>query len=166
MVEAAAGAGALDILKYLNANDEIFEDTAEWPRDVSWGGRDTMNAAGGGHSDVVKWLLTEVGEGRSGTKAMNYTMSAAVANGDVELVRWLQDEKGIPLPRCGAFYEAAAKGCLAMLQSYFTQAANGTGVLLRAAESGHLDIVRWVINREIEGGVCPKTNGEGANKTP
>ncbi|EGZ26003.1 hypothetical protein PHYSODRAFT_297425 [Phytophthora sojae] len=123
-----------------------------------------MNAAGGGHSDVVKWLLTEVGEGRSGTKAMNYTMSAAVANGDVELVRWLQDEKGIPLPRCGAFYEAAAKGCLAMLQSYFTQAANGTGVLLRAAESGHLDIVRWVINREIEGGVCPKTNGEGANK--
>lgn len=53
-------------------------------------------------------------------------------------------------PLTDGFYSAAAKGAIDMLRTYYTDPANGTGVLLKAAENGHLDIVRWVINRDLE----------------
>ncbi|KAE9111251.1 hypothetical protein PF010_g10873 [Phytophthora fragariae] len=144
LVASAAGAGAFDILKYFYANETTFEETAEWPRDVEWGGFDALEAAKSGHSDIVKWLYKEVEEDRDDDKMMYY----AVASGDVELVRWLQKEKEIS-PSCG-FHHAAAKGCFEVIRSFLREHTNGTGVLLKAAEHGHLSIVRWVIDRNLE----------------
>ncbi|KAG3104433.1 hypothetical protein PI124_g16871 [Phytophthora idaei] len=141
VVEEAAAAGAMEILQYFSDNELDSDEAATSgvdsglePREIVWGGKDTLNAASGDHSDIVRWLY-HFNYGRDDDD----TMKAAVARGDVELVRWLLQVRRIPI--CGEEM-AAANGHLNMLQTLLRGRQIPPGVMVKAAESGHLDIIR------------------------
>ncbi|KAH7491409.1 putative ankyrin repeat protein R848 [Phytophthora ramorum] len=140
VVGEATAAGAQDILRYFLANEEVF-DTAEWPREVAWGGIDAARAAEAGHREVVQWLYSEIDTERDD----DAVTCQAIANGDMELVAWIGED--IPDGRCFA----AANGHFEMVKSFFDKPANGEGLLLKATENGHLEIARWIIERDLDG---------------
>lgn len=146
VIEEAAAAGAMDILQYFCDSESYSDivatsgvDTGLEPRNISWGGKDTLNAATGGHSNIVRWLYQFGTDYQRDNKG---TMKAAMARGDVELVRLLHQAVRVPL--CGVEL-AAANGHLNMLQTLIRVGKIPPGVMVKAAENGHLDIVRWLI---------------------
>ncbi|KAF1795816.1 Ankyrin repeat-containing domain [Phytophthora cactorum] len=144
VVKEAAADGAMEILQYFCDNELDSDEAATSgvdsglePREIVWGGKDTLNAASGGHSDIVRWLY-HFNYGRDDDD----TMKAAMARGDVNLVRWLHRVRRIPI--CGEEM-AAANGHLNMLQTLLRGRQIPPGVMAKAAESGHLDIIRWLV---------------------
>ncbi|KAE9091008.1 hypothetical protein PF010_g18369 [Phytophthora fragariae] len=143
VVEEAAAAGAMDIIQYFADNERDSEvDTRLAKRDIFFGGKDTANAAAGGHSDIVRWLYQFETDYERDDAA---TMEAAVANGDKDLVRWLHQVMEIQV--CGV-PRAAANGHLSMLQFLSAFDRIPAGVVVQAAKNGHLDVVRWAIDRD------------------
>ncbi|RLN77606.1 hypothetical protein BBJ28_00000456 [Nothophytophthora sp. Chile5] len=159
VVEEAAAAGSLEILRFFGENGSSeFYDGEEEDDDISmtegrtiqWGGDDTTQAARHGHREVAMWLQQHT---HALERWEHAVMFAAVANGDVLLVEWLlkrnppwgkrrlRPQKGI--------HEAAANGHAHMLQWLVDRRYGDivAGLLVKAAEKGQLDVVRWVIDR-------------------
>ncbi|RLN36926.1 hypothetical protein BBJ28_00024661 [Nothophytophthora sp. Chile5] len=90
------------------------------------------------------------------------TMHAAVSNGDVPLVEWLDQHSHSNgrerlCPEMGR-HDAAANGHVAMLQwlEYRRDDEPVAGVLVKAAEKGQLDVVRWMLERD-----CAEVESDG-----
>ncbi|KAG2810492.1 hypothetical protein PC116_g16662 [Phytophthora cactorum] len=134
----------MEILQYFCDNELDSDEAATSgvdsglePREIVWGGKDTLNAASGGHSDIVRWLY-HFNYGRDDDD----TMKAAMARGDMELARWLHRVRRIPIR---GEEMAAANGHLNMLQMLLRGRQIPPGVMVKPAESGHLDIIRWLV---------------------
>ncbi|EGZ11588.1 hypothetical protein PHYSODRAFT_336109 [Phytophthora sojae] len=164
VVYEAASAGALEILRFFRDNGTIVnfadeedlpgqewdQETENWERGrwVYWGNEDAERAAAAGHVDVVRYIYeTAENEDRS-----DYgSMEGAVAAGDLELLRWLQDHLGMEPEGYTVPIRAAAGGHLEALQ-YLKERGycrrEEAGVLVKAAEAGHLHVVRWIIEED------------------
>lgn len=74
-----------------------------------------------------------------------------VASGDIALLTWLQQQ--LRLQPDQGLHDAAANGHLKMVQllyDRYVDRGRSTGILLKAAEHGREDIVRWIIGHDWE----------------
>ncbi|KAL4115158.1 hypothetical protein PRIC2_014052 [Phytophthora ramorum] len=152
VVEAAAEVGALSVLQFfrqngrnLNPHDDDEEDEDENNREqrgIDWGYEDATKAVVGGHRDVVMWLYQYAG---SYTRDDQKTTLAVIASGDVELIQWLWGR--LDMPPGNGMREAAANGHIEMLELLEFQGYGGidVGQLVKTAEAGQLNAVRWTI---------------------
>ncbi|ETI46277.1 hypothetical protein F443_09317 [Phytophthora nicotianae P1569] len=164
VVYGAAEAGALEILQYfrehgttVNHEDEENleggrwnEETENWEKGrwVYWGNEDAAQAALGGHQDAVMYIYeTTAYEDRCDYD----TIGGAIIRGDLELAEWLSDRLDMLPDGPDAHLGAAANGHVRSLQWLHARGQYSmydVGVLVRAAEAGHLDVVRWIIDRD------------------
>ncbi|KAE9103941.1 hypothetical protein PF007_g14218 [Phytophthora fragariae] len=157
VVEEAVATGDMAILRYFQENDinatssDIPDEELERFRVVCWGGQDMAKAAENfseaGNRGELLWLQsTEVQDLRD----YDAVMRAAVINGDVDLVELVERITEIPSTR--EFFTAASHGHTELLEwmteRFVVSAGEIIGSLVRAAEKGDLDTVRWLIERD------------------
>ncbi|KAG7381229.1 hypothetical protein PHYPSEUDO_006273 [Phytophthora pseudosyringae] len=146
-VEEAAKAGALEILQYFHENgknmnsyidDEGDSDVEQ--RHVFWGYEDAVLAARAGYSDVVRWLYNFAD---SHTRCEQKVTRTVIETGCVALIEWLWQRLDAP-PHEGML-GAAANGHAQMLEllEYEGCSTNPFAIIVRAAEVGQLNVVRW-----------------------
>lgn len=127
--------------------DESADD-GEWRRYVGWGDELAAVAADAGHNAVAIWIAQySVHIDRAGT------MRAAIASGNIELVKWLMDRGVYPYKEEG-IHCAASNGHLHMLEWLEDKSYLGdrTGLLVQAAEGGQMEIVRWLVELDWDEG--------------
>ncbi|OWZ20542.1 hypothetical protein PHMEG_0005024 [Phytophthora megakarya] len=164
VVYEAASAGALEILQYFRANGTTIEGELEWMDDeegwdeeienwergrwVRWGGSDAANAGLAGHAEVVKWMYeTSANEDRNDYMSID----SAFMTGNMELASWLIDRIGMEPEGHEALHRAAAHGHVESLQWFQDRGLYirfDAGTLIKAAEAGYLNVVRWIIDRD------------------
>jgi hypothetical protein len=133
--EAAAKGGHLEVLKWLRANG------------CPWGARACAEAASAGHLDVLKWLHKE------GCPWDTESCEAAVEGGHLEVLKWLR-AKGCPWGE-RACALAAWDGHLDVLKWLHNEGCPWDKTSCEAAaKGGHLDVLKWLHN---EG--CPWDTG-------
>ncbi|RLN77599.1 hypothetical protein BBJ28_00000462 [Nothophytophthora sp. Chile5] len=156
VVEEATGIGSIEMLEYFRDHernddgDDLVGAVGEG-RVILWGNNDAVLAARNRHTEVVRWLFEHTGEHQ---RYMPIVVKAAVGSGAVPLVEWLfgrNHNVGMNLrPELG-IHDAAANGHVGMLQ-WLADLSNAdqvaAGVLIKAAENGQLDVVRWIIDRD------------------
>jgi hypothetical protein len=159
----AATAGALETLQFFRANaatvtnDEEDEVEGDWDEEgenwsrgrwVRFGGLDAQQAALGGHTAVVKWMYeTYAHEDRNDYSVID----GAFITGDMALADWVMHKVGMDPEGHEALFGAASNGHVEPLQWYQDHGIYTSwdaGTLIKAAEAGHLNVVRWIIDRD------------------
>ncbi|EGZ19433.1 hypothetical protein PHYSODRAFT_558166 [Phytophthora sojae] len=165
-MDAAAGCGHLNVVKWLHAHRSEGCTTTAMDR-----------AAGNGHLDVVQWLHSHRSEGCT-TAAManaatrpfhaleiiqwlhlNRTegcttaaMDGAAANGNFTLLQWLHDNTAVGCSS-RSMVSAARLGRLDILKwltKYYAEAWTHKA-MSKAASRGHLNVVKWLCENRGEG---------------
>ncbi|KAJ8520437.1 hypothetical protein ON010_g17947 [Phytophthora cinnamomi] len=100
------------------------------------------------HTEVVKWIYeTNKCEDRNDYR----TIDAAFSTGDMELANWLMDRTETNPEGHDGILGAAANGHVEPLQ-WFQDGGEyiswDAGALVKAAEAGRLNVVRWILDRD------------------
>ena len=155
----AAKSGSFDILKYIYANELLFDAVMIRAPDVSCAA--SMN----GHFDILKWLLQN-----KCRRVDDNIFSGAAIHGRIDILEYLL-ENGY---RCGntVFIKAAASGQIKVLEWFRTRLGfskkrgckwnvrlyrENVRLYSEAAINGHLEVVKWLYvngcpyNRETGG---------------
>ncbi|KAG1692889.1 hypothetical protein DVH05_024177 [Phytophthora capsici] len=170
VIYEAAAAGALEILQFFCDNGTVVrlqednqflgedwdEERENWERGryIRFGGEDTARAILAGHTELVKWMYATpqvLGAARNEFVALD----AAFTTGNKELSEQIMDiiGEGVSGVTANGLQGAAVNGHVERLQ-WFQDNANftevGTGILLKAAEAGQLEVVQWIIDRDLK----------------
>ena len=136
-VAAAAGAGHLDIVKWLVDGEPACE----------WNGKALQLAAKGGHLDVMKWLL-EKHIDPSSLLGDPEIMNEAAGGGHLEVMKWLRERMGTSVPLTPEMCRRAAhQGRLDMLEWLKAEGCQLVGdswLMSSAAAGGHVATLKWL----------------------
>ncbi|GMF20672.1 unnamed protein product [Phytophthora lilii] len=129
------------------------------------GGLVAERAVLAGQTHVVRWMYkTDELEDRNDYA----TMDAALATGNMELLRWVMHLTKISPEGHEGLYGAAARGLVGPLQ--FLQDRGeykkfDAGTLIKAAEAGHMNVVHWIMNRDRNDEGLGDESGEDEYRT-
>ncbi|RLN90260.1 hypothetical protein BBJ28_00016866 [Nothophytophthora sp. Chile5] len=162
VVEAAARAGHLSVLKFLlrfevsaRLKQDQRADVGIWNM-VYFGGDDTYEAAKNGYSEFLHDLdqsakLHRSERGRK-LEATSVAMDAAAERGHVEVVKWLHEHRSKGCTTA-AMDLAAAWGHLNVVKRLHATRSEGctSNAMDYAAANGHLEVVQFLHTNRSEG---------------
>eukprot|EP01133_Synstelium_polycarpum_P019725 gene19725-23630_t len=141
-IDQAAGVGAMDILLHFLQNRSP----------TAWDGRALVNAAMGGHMDIVRMLAS--GTPDTWTLPATSAIDAAASAGHEEIVRYL-DQLGIYGCTVSAMDNAAKNGHYSIVKYLDEHRSEGcsSSALAMAVKAGNYKIVEYLLDNRTEGDV-------------
>ncbi|KAL4115145.1 hypothetical protein PRIC2_014039 [Phytophthora ramorum] len=115
---------------------------------VRWSGQDMAFAAKNGHRETLYWLHEHIEVRRD----VFQLMQAAVTNGDIEILEWVQANFEIVAEHApGLMYDAGSAGRIDVMEwlrsnGYVKDAHMAA---YTAAENGHMDVVNWLVKHKL-----------------
>ncbi|KAE9073892.1 hypothetical protein PF010_g24893 [Phytophthora fragariae] len=156
VVTQAASLGSIKILQFFFDNDNRvagrhFRETnrrCTAGHSIEWGGLSMASAVANSHSDVVWWLHQHISNARFDLSA---ALKAAILTGNILVAEWLLARGAAWPPRVAGEYvqhDVVAQGRLDILRwlSVRDQLDGIHGLVVKAAEHGHLHVIRWLID--------------------
>ncbi|KAE8973828.1 hypothetical protein PR001_g26194 [Phytophthora rubi] len=156
VVTQAASLGSIKILQFFFDNDNRvagrhFRETnrrCTAGHSIEWGGLSMASAVANSHSDVVWWLHQHISNTRFDLSA---ALKAAILTGNILVAEWLLARGAAWPPRVAGEYvqhDVVAQGRLDILRwlSVRDQLDGIHGLVVKAAEHGHLHVIRWLID--------------------
>jgi hypothetical protein len=137
LMDLAAGAGRLNVLKWLHRTLSEEESAEECTADAM------DRAAENGHLNVLRWLHVHRREG------CNEAIYKAAAAGRREVVKWLAETRH-EVATTAAMDAAAWNGHLDVVKYLHRRRTVGATAraINNAAANGHLDVVKWMCQKE------------------
>ncbi|EGZ14589.1 hypothetical protein PHYSODRAFT_417221, partial [Phytophthora sojae] len=156
VVTEAARVGSIEILRLFRDYDNSSADPSI--RDagvglkVEWTSQHALAAAQNGHGRVIWWLQFKCGY--IDVRARTAALDAVIINGDIVLAEWLLGHSTPWAQHDGdlhPLHHASATGDLDVLEWIFknTNFVVYVGLVAVAAAGGHLNVVRWLIDRQV-----------------
>lgn len=156
IVSRACLAGSIGILQVFYDNDtRVLEQKGVigMGNFVEWGDFTMSAAVQNRRSDILWWLLEHVPDANFNRSE---ALWSAVKMGDILIAEWLISQ-GAAWPERGERQDVAlaiaARGRIDVLQwlAGRGQINGGVGLVMKAAENRHLEVVRWLVERNSEG---------------
>jgi hypothetical protein len=154
----AASGGHLEILQWARTNGCHWDEMTcagsarwghlhilQWAREngCEWDDHTCSYAARAGHLHVLKWAW------ENGCPMTESTSSRAAEGGHLELLKWAVD-KGCPVIHHDLVFNAVVQGHLDIVIWAHEHTGMSPNLVLWAAESGHLHIIKWALTNGYE----------------